>query len=43
MNITRIMLAAAMTAGLGVASVTAAQANVTATINIVNNNASTTI
>ena len=43
MNITRIMLAAAMTAGLGFASLSAANASVTATINIVNNNASTTI
>ena len=43
MNITRIMLAAAMTAGLGFTSLSAAQANVTATIDIVNNNASTTI
>ena len=43
MNITRIMLAAAMTAGLGFTSLSAAQANVTATIDIVNNNTATTI
>jgi len=43
MNITRIVLAAAMTAGLGFTSLSAASASVTATINIVNNNAATTI
>lgn len=41
LNITRIILAAAMTAGLAVTSLSAAQANVTATIDIVNNTSTT--
>ncbi len=43
MNFTRIMAAAALAAGLGIGSVATADASVTATINIVNNNSSTTV
>jgi hypothetical protein len=43
MKLTRIMAAAALAAGLGIGSIATADASVVATINIVNNNSSTTI